>query len=246
MYGGYVKDLKFAWLNPYQPIRWIPQRFQELTKQSVRLLIALTNKNVQLYSFKLVAWFEMHRYKKVIYHLSRFLKYVENCAMFIFNSALSCRNQKNLRKITFSNLNVTVAESVKLLLMCLNSKTTIKIVNITNCCCNMQNFENLQLKEVGDCYAYVSVLTVDYVILCGGIFAAIRDGKMTHLKILTVYVKEHDHLQKELQCEDWKKVAATHPSLKVALHIRKSIITIASQCKFCLELTILFYVARYI
>lgn len=79
MYSRYVKELKLLWANPYQPIRWIPQRFQELTKVSVRFLIALTNTAMQLRSFKLVAWFEMHRYKKVIYHLSRFLKYVSNC-----------------------------------------------------------------------------------------------------------------------------------------------------------------------
>lgn len=221
MYGGYVKDLKFAWLNPYQPIRWIPQRFQELTKQSVRLLIALTNTKMQLRNFKLIAWFEMHRYKKVIYHLSRFLKYVDDCALFIFNSALFFRNQKHLHQITFSNLNVTIAESLKLLLTCFNSKTTIKIVNITNCCCNVQNFRNLQLKEVGQCYENVNCLTVDYVILCGGIFDAICDGKMAQLKVLTVFVKEHDHLQNELRCEDWEKVVATHPRLKVALYFRK-------------------------
>lgn len=221
MYSGYVKDLKFAWCNPYQPIRWIPQRFQELTKQSVRLFIALTNTNMQLRSFHLIAWFEMHRYKKVIYHLSRFLKYVQNCVLFIFNSAFYFRNQKSLSQISFNNLNITMTESIKLLLTCLNSRATIKFINITNCCCNVQNFRNLQLKEIGDGYSYVNFLTVDYVVLCGGIFDAICDGKMMQLKVLTVYVKDHDHLQSELHCEDWKRVVVTHPSLKVVLHFSK-------------------------
>lgn len=111
-----------------------------------------------------------------------------------------------------------MVESLKLLLMCLNSKANVRIVNITNCCCNVQNYRNLQLKEMAESYPHVTVLKVDYVILCGGIFDAISDGKLVHLKMLTVFVKEHDHLQSELHSEDWKNVAVTHPLLKVAFY----------------------------
>lgn len=109
-----------------------------------------------------------------------------------------------------------MTESLKLLLICLNSKATVNIVNITNCCCNVPNYRNLQLKEMAESYPRVTVLKVDYVILGGGIFDAISDGKLVHLKMLTVFVKEHDHLQHELKDDDWHSVVVSHPALKVA------------------------------
>lgn len=100
----------------------------------------------------------------------------------------------------------------------------MEIVNITNCCCNVQNYRNPQLKEVAYIYPCLTVLKLDYVILCGGIFDAICDGKFAQLKMLTVFVKEHDHMQIELHSEDWKSVVFTHPSLKVAFHFCEFVI----------------------
>lgn len=76
MYPGYLKILEIGWSNAEQPTRWISNKFAEITKRSVRFLLVLTNSKVNLQKIKIVAWFEMHRYRKVLYHLSRFLKYV--------------------------------------------------------------------------------------------------------------------------------------------------------------------------
>lgn len=76
MYPGYLKILEIGWSNADQPTRWISNKFAEITKRSVRFLLVLTNSKVNLQKIKIMAWFEMHRYRKVLYHLTRFLKYV--------------------------------------------------------------------------------------------------------------------------------------------------------------------------
>lgn len=73
MYGHYVKHLKLSLKN--QNLRWSGERFHLLTKVIVRFLLVFIRTGVQLQSFKLVAWFDMHWFKKVKYHLSRFLRY---------------------------------------------------------------------------------------------------------------------------------------------------------------------------
>lgn len=74
MYHKHIKVLELGWANPQQPTRWIPHKFQELTKRSVRYILVLTNTPIELHSIKIVAWFEMYRFKKVLYHLCRFLR----------------------------------------------------------------------------------------------------------------------------------------------------------------------------
>lgn len=77
MYHKYVKTLELGWTNPQQPTKWIPYKFQELTKRTVRYILMLTNTtSFELQNIKILAWFEMHRYKKIMYHLCRFLRYL--------------------------------------------------------------------------------------------------------------------------------------------------------------------------
>lgn len=74
-YHRHIKHLKLTWCNSELPARWIPHKFQEISKRACRYVIILKECLVQLKSIKINDWYEICRFKKLTYLLSQFLRY---------------------------------------------------------------------------------------------------------------------------------------------------------------------------
>lgn len=66
--------MEFCWANPRLPARWMQHGLQEFSKRACRYIMILQDSYVQLNSVKVVDWYEIPRFKKIIYHLSKFLR----------------------------------------------------------------------------------------------------------------------------------------------------------------------------
>ncbi|CAH0546319.1 unnamed protein product [Brassicogethes aeneus] len=72
-FNKYIKSLEIGWAFPQRPSRWLPFKHKDLTKRAVRLFNILNDSRVQLSSIKIFDWYDIFRFKKIIYHLARFL-----------------------------------------------------------------------------------------------------------------------------------------------------------------------------
>nr|CAH7723987.1 unnamed protein product [Callosobruchus chinensis] len=96
-FSRHIRSLEFGWQTPLVHNRWLPLRVHDLTKKVVHYIFCLTKNNVQISSFKLFDWYELYPFRKIIYHLSRFLKH-----------------QTKLRTLIFHNLVLPKSECVKI------------------------------------------------------------------------------------------------------------------------------------
>lgn len=73
-YNRHIRSFAIGWDRPLVQNRWLPLKVHDLTKRVVHFLFILCDNCVQLNRFKIFEWYDIYAFKKIIYHLSRFLK----------------------------------------------------------------------------------------------------------------------------------------------------------------------------
>lgn len=134
------------------------------------------------------------------------------------------RTQKLLRNITFYNANLRSTDSLKLLMACLGSQQSIIHLNIVNCHYDFRNPINVNFNYFVENLSHLTVLKLDYVVLCNGVFDAILSSKNVVLKVMDICVKENDGFTNlEINEDNWQLLKLQCPKLKVAFSFCKYI-----------------------
>lgn len=127
------------------------------------------------------------------------------------------RTQKCLRNITFYNANLRSTDSLKLLMACLGSQQSIINLNIVNCHYDFRSPINVNFNYFVENLSHLTVLKLDYIVLCNGVFDAILGSNNIALKVMDICVKENDSLTNlEINEDNWRLLKLQCPKLKVA------------------------------
>ncbi|CAH1118003.1 unnamed protein product [Phaedon cochleariae] len=204
-YYRHIDSLEIGWQKPVTHNRWLPLKVQDLTKRAVRYLFSLIEHGVQVNSLKIFEWYDVYPFKKIIYHLGRFVKI-----------------QTKLDTLIFRNTNFPKNECFKILDACTLSKDTITRLEIRN---NFYIFNTafdtmefvLYLKQ----FAFLQELKLDYFILSRPkVIDVVTENGKGQLKILEIYFDESDLHSIIIPERKWNKLKRLCPDLKVSISIR--------------------------
>ncbi|KAG5880164.1 hypothetical protein JTB14_001654 [Gonioctena quinquepunctata] len=204
-YLRHIEHLEFGWEKPLVQNRWLPLKVHELTKRVVRYLFSLIENDVQLVCFKIFEWHDLYPFKKIIYHLCRFLK-----------------SQKKLKILIFRNANLPRTECLKVLEACSVSKNTLKSLEIRN---NSYSFDTafegpdflFFLKD----FAFLEELKLDYFILSRErVIDILAESGQEHLCHLELFFDKSDLESIIIPERKWRKLKELCPNLKVSITIK--------------------------
>nr|XP_023022474.1 uncharacterized protein LOC111510768 isoform X1 [Leptinotarsa decemlineata] len=204
-YLRHIKNLEIGWEKPLIQNRWLPLKVHELTKRVVKYIFSLIENDVQVECFKIFEWYDIYPFKKIIYHLSRFLK-----------------TQRKLRSLIFRNANLPKSECLKIFEACVMSKYTIKSLEIRN---NLYIYNTafdtpefvVHLKE----FVFLQELKLDYFILSRPrVIDVLAENGQNYLRLLELFFDETDLESIIIPERKWKKLKQKCPKLKVSISIR--------------------------
>lgn len=73
-FNQHIKTLEIGWNRQLTEGRWLPMKLNCLTHRMVQYLMDLHDNDVQVNTFKLFNWTKVYPFKKILYHIARFLK----------------------------------------------------------------------------------------------------------------------------------------------------------------------------
>lgn len=223
----HIKYLELGWANPQLPTRWVSYGFKEITKRACRYILVLNECFVQLYSLKIHNWYEISKFKKIIYHLSLFLRYVLVLRSNRFFKRLCFRSQTKLAKISFCNAYLNKTDFIKIFISCQNSENTLTHLDLRNCYYQYeQNVLSVQFVSIIGQLTNLLVLKTDYSTLCREIIGALLTSKNNKLEHLYVSIQD-DEMSQSVKEEAWEALKGKCPKLKVTLYF-----STFSQCTF--------------
>lgn len=206
-YHMFFKTMKFCWTNPYLPTRWMLQRSQDISKKTCRYLMTMCIHNVQLKSVSLIDWSESHKFKKIIYHMCRFLK-----------------SQESLRCVCFSNMNFNNGVSMKFMLSCLNSSSSITCLDISNSKPPVSStFESTIFASCIQQLSNLVTFKVEYLALSNGVLEALLQSKNDNIESLDVFVSYYIHNNttiRHLSDTQWANLSKLCPKLRVSFYFK--------------------------
>ncbi|XP_022904161.1 F-box only protein 39-like [Onthophagus taurus] len=199
-YHQFIKSLELTWSRPYIPLRWLPTKLSEIVKRTTRFFNILTENFVQLRSLKMHWWNDLTRFKKIVYHMSLFLK-IQAC----------------LTDLCFFNAMLNKCDFVKFIASCMNCKMTVTNLDIRNSFYNVD--DELDSVQLIDCIEHLNglrQLKVDFPVFRREIMHLLSSGRNTSLNMVEVHVFASDMIP--IRNSDWRDVSLKLSNLNVALH----------------------------
>ncbi|XP_057661611.1 uncharacterized protein LOC130897063 isoform X1 [Diorhabda carinulata] len=204
-YYRHIKTLEIGWDKPLVQNRWLPLKVHDLTKRMVHFIFILYENCVQLSCFRFFDWHDIYAFKKIIYHLSRFLKI-----------------QSNLKKLIFHNINLPKNECLRILNACVGSKLTVTHLEIHNNYYNFNTaFDTIEFVVFLEEFLCLTELRLDYFILSRPkVMDVITENGKDRLKFLEIYFDETDLHSIIIPENKWRKLNKYCPDIKVSIKIR--------------------------
>ncbi|XP_072401263.1 F-box only protein 39-like [Diabrotica undecimpunctata] len=200
-----IRTLEIGWNRPLVQNRWLPLKVHDLTKRVIHFICVLYENNIQLSCFRFFEWHDIYAFKKIIFHVSRFLK-----------------TQSNLKKLIFHNINLPRTECMRVLESCLGSKFSVTSLEIHNNYYNFNTaFATLEFVVFLEEFLNLSELKLDYFILSRPrVMDVIAENCSTKLKFLEIYVDEIDLHSIIIPEKQWKRLRKACPDIKVSIKIK--------------------------
>ncbi|XP_018335353.1 F-box/LRR-repeat protein 21-like isoform X2 [Agrilus planipennis] len=200
-YHRYFNTLELRWANNHPRLSWMQQR-PDIARRACKFLMVLSETNIQLQSIKFVDWYDGRKLKKMIYHISRFLK-----------------NQKSLINVSFFMVNFNKSDCTKLLSCCLESQKSIRNLEMSYCLYPPNNSqEYVILISCLECLSNLNCLKIDYSFFINGVLEAILLSKTKTLSTLEIYVRGYPSFHETVSDSDWDKLKQQNPQIRVSFY----------------------------
>ncbi|CAG9856167.1 unnamed protein product [Phyllotreta striolata] len=203
-YHRHIKSFAIGWDRPLVQNRWLPLKVHDLTKRVVHFLFILCDNCVQLTHFKIFEWYDIYAFKKIIYHLSRFLKM-----------------QSKLESLVLRNVNLPKKECLKILNACLGSKNSVTNLEIHNNYYNFNTaFDTVDFVNFLKEFIVLNDIKIDYFILSRPRVIDVISENGNHLKALEIFFNETDLHSVVIPARKWNKLKKCCPDINISIKIR--------------------------
>lgn len=201
-YCQFVKNLEVGWEQPQEiyALR-LRQHRNQTTKRVVRFFSTLYDNDVQIVSLRIFNWYSFTIFKKILYHICRFLK-----------------KQNRLERVAFDNITLKDNNYIALLRACLASKDTITSFDISDHF-GSKDFEPIYLYSCVQQLSNLKTLKLGYRLFSTNTTTYIAENCNKNLENLEIVVDDWNKNNYAVHDEEWCQLKNALPKLVVLFRI---------------------------
>ncbi|GLV34003.1 uncharacterized protein CBL_11114 [Carabus blaptoides fortunei] len=203
-YAETITSLHIVWSMTQMSRRELKYRLPAMAQTTGHYLMLLKYYDITLAAVTLNDCCFTWKFKRVIYHLSLFLK-----------------TQTRLKILDFSNAFLHRSYLSKILFSCRESATSVKYLNLLSSFREWHNVYELQyFQNALRMFTNLEILKVDYSSISDNILWIFIDTSYTRLRLINIYVTDIDSRTHVITSATWRTLVHRCKSLQVTLQIQ--------------------------